>query len=777
MIEQQVVLKLDGNLDDGVKITLEIWVENQRLLDMIGGLPPNFKLKNCLEKHWKNYRLIGSPSRIKTEGITYDGYVNPIETCQSSAAELERRFLAWLDASEFKKIHLKLYDYFGENQVVNVLIRTSETLLQKLPWHLWDWVESHSSEVAFSTPEYQNNLTQASPESQVRILAILGHSQGIDIEEDRRRLENLPNANIVFLVEPKRREINDHLWENNWDILFFAGHSETEGEEGKIYINPTDSLTISELRYSLKKAVKSGLKLAIFNSCDGLGLGKKLSDLHIPRMIIMREIIPDEVAQSFLKYFLAAFASGKPFTFAVREARERLYGNLEKKYPCASWLPVIFQHPTEREFTWKNLYKSPEKLLFKPKISTLTQGQNWKNILTVSVMITGLVVGMRSLGILQIWELKALDTLMGLRPDEPPDPRLLIVTVTEEDIQAQDPEELRGSLSDSALKKLLEKLNQHQPRVIGLDIYRPFPVQRNQQDLANILRQEKKLIAVCEVGGGENNPSIPPPSEVPLQQIGFSDVPIDPDRVVRRQLLGMSPNSKCNTSKSFSYQLAYHYLKAEGVEFKRTSKKTFEIGSVEFKKLTISAGGYHQLDERGYQVMLNYRSSQVPAQTVTLSDIINNNFDPEWIQDRIVLIGTTAHSIDDGFLTPYSASYSPIKSVPGVFIQAQMVSQILSAVQDNRPLLQVLPKWGEILLILGCAVIGEVLFILYFDRQKIITVFYLVMGSISLIFIIGIGYIGLIQSVWIPIVPLGLTLVLIGIKQTAFPDVSSLNSF
>jgi hypothetical protein len=129
----------------------------------------------------------------------------------------------------------------------------------------------------------------------------------------------------VFLVEPTRREINNHLWEKTWDILFFAGHSETENEEGKIYINPQESLTLSELRYGLRKAVEFGLKLAIFNSCDGLGLAKKLSDLQIPRMIIMREIIPDEVAQSFLTYFLDAFSTGKPFTFAVREARERLH--------------------------------------------------------------------------------------------------------------------------------------------------------------------------------------------------------------------------------------------------------------------------------------------------------------------------------------------------------------------------------------------------------------------------------------------------------------------
>ncbi|WP_413160430.1 CHASE2 domain-containing protein [Capilliphycus salinus ALCB114379] len=771
MREQQVVLKLDGNLNTGVQVTLEIWLENQRQLEIRGGLPPNFKVAACLQNHWQNYRSIGAPYRIKTEAIIYDGKINPVQACKHSAQELSDGFLAWLDASEFKRIDRQLRDRFSLNQTVRVLIRTSEPQLQKLPWHLWDWVESRQAEVAFSTPEYQNISTQSPANSRVTILAILGHSEGIDIEQDRRLLESLPNVNLVFLVEPTRREINAQLWEKSWDILFFAGHSETQGEEGKIYINPLESLTIGELKYGLKQAVQLGLKLAIFNSCDGLGLAKKLSDLHIPRMIVMREMVPDEVAQSFLKYFLASFSTGKSFTFAVRKARERLHDDFEGNFPCASWLPVIFQHPLAGSLTWEQLRKPPHKSHSKPQQISLFRWKDWKKILLVSVVITSLVLGMRSLGILQIWELKTLDALIRLKPDEPPDPRLLIVTVTEEDIQAQNPNELRGSLSDTALKQLLEKLNQYQPRVIGLNIYRPFPVQQNQQDLAKLLKQDKKLIVVCEVGDAKDNPSIPPPDEVPLQQIAFSDVPIDPDGIVRRQLLGMSPNSECNAEKSFSFQVAYHYLRGEGIQFKRTLPNTFQMGSTQFKKLEPTAGGYHQLDARGYQIMLNYRSSQAPAQTVTLSEILSDRFDPRWIQDRIILIGTTAQSINDGLLTPYSAGYSPIKSIPGVFIQAQMISQILSAVQDDRSLLWVLPKWGEALFILGFAVIGELLFIFCLTRRKHTILLSFILGSASLFCLGGIGYFSLTQGGWIPIVPSGLALILPGVIKVTVPKI------
>lgn len=92
-------------------------------------------------------------------------------------------------------------------------------------------------------------------------------------------------------------------------------------------------MTIEQLKYALKKAVVGGLNIAIFNSCDGLGLAQQLADLQIPQIIVMREPVPDRVAQAFLKYFLAAFAQGQSFYLAVREARERLQG-LEDRFPA-----------------------------------------------------------------------------------------------------------------------------------------------------------------------------------------------------------------------------------------------------------------------------------------------------------------------------------------------------------------------------------------------------------------------------------------------------------
>ncbi|MBR8833332.1 MAG: CHASE2 domain-containing protein [Stigonema ocellatum SAG 48.90 = DSM 106950] len=78
--------------------------------------------------------------------------------------------------------------------------------------------------------------------------------------------------------------------------------------------------------------------------------------------------------------------------------------------------------------------------------------------LVISVIITGLIAVGRSLGLMQQWELSAFDSMMRMRPDEGADERLLVITVTEADIQAQKQRQ-KSSLSDSTLQQLLEKLS------------------------------------------------------------------------------------------------------------------------------------------------------------------------------------------------------------------------------------------------------------------------------------------------------------------------------
>ncbi len=76
-------------------------------------------------------------------------------------------------------------------------------------------------------------------------------------------------------------------------------HSQTKGDEGIIYINERESLEIGQFKEALKEAIRQGLHLAIFNSCDGLGLAEKLATLQLPIAIVMKVPVPDRVGSAF----------------------------------------------------------------------------------------------------------------------------------------------------------------------------------------------------------------------------------------------------------------------------------------------------------------------------------------------------------------------------------------------------------------------------------------------------------------------------------------------
>ncbi|MBW4681567.1 MAG: ABC transporter substrate-binding protein [Microcoleus vaginatus WJT46-NPBG5] len=352
-----VVLKLDGDFDRGFRVKLEIGEEGLAAsMGVRGELPPAPELAAQHESWQLTYRRLGNPVRIKAKPgqITNVSSLELKENCHRLSQQLVYNLNTWLRAESFLRIRESLLKQLTSSEEVRIIIQTEDYRLRRLPWHLWDLFE-HNSKTEIALSSYDWVKQQSKPlKGRVRILAILGCSDGIDVQADQKLLENLPQAKTALLVEPTRRELDKQLWdEQGWDILFFAGHSCSEpgDEAGKIHINPTESLTIDELKYALKAATKHSLKLAIFNSCDGLGLAQTLAQFHIPQLIVMREPVPDPVAEAFLKYFLETFAAGECFYLAVRKAREKLQG-MEGDFPCATWLPVICQNPVEQTLKW-----------------------------------------------------------------------------------------------------------------------------------------------------------------------------------------------------------------------------------------------------------------------------------------------------------------------------------------------------------------------------------------------------------------------------------------
>ncbi|MBW4526731.1 MAG: CHASE2 domain-containing protein [Phormidium tanganyikae FI6-MK23] len=765
---QLVVLNLSGDWQQGCAITAQWWVADSATpMQVTGKLPPAPEL-DVLYQRWqrlyqavsvhRTWRRLRSNEFEIEEDEAYPTDVSESEfkrLCQ----ELPQRLNEWLRVDSFAKIDRQLRTHLSRTDEIRLIIAAENRSLLRFPWHLWQFFEDYpKAELALSLPEYTRSIqTNPEPNERVKILAILGNSQGINITKDQQLLEQLPNTELKLLVEPDLETLNQQLWETNWDILFFAGHSSSH-TTGTIKINRTDTLTIDQLRYGLRKAIERGLKLAIFNSCDGLGLAWDLADLHIPQVIVMREPVPDRVAQAFLKHFLFAFSNGASFYLAVRAAREQLQA-LESEFFCATWLPVICQNPAEQPPTWQQWRKEQEHQLAQSKIQTLKS--KITRLLLSSVAVTGVVLGVRSLGMLQPIELWAYDRTLQLRPTEAQDSRLLIVTIDESEIQAQNPDKRRGSLTDQTLNRLLQTLEGANPRVIGLDIYRDFPTEKQYPKLIQQLRQNKRLVAICKSSDAKYDPTgIAPPPEMPIQQIGFSDFLADSDGVLRRQILfqDADPTSPCLASYAMSTKLAFRYLAANKITPEFTPEGNLKLGKTVFHRLNDRASGYQSIDAGGNQILLNYRSRsqfQTIAPQVTLSQVLSGKVRPEAIKDRIVLIGVIANSGGDFWVTPKGAGVDD--RVPGVFVQAHMTSQIVSAVLDGRSLIWVWQGWTEGLWIFGWAIVGG---LIGWNFRRIVQS--ISIGAIAIIGLTGISVIFITIGGWVPLVPASIAIVVTG---------------
>ena len=256
-----------------------------------------------------------------------------------------------MNEASFHKIEKALRTKFNPSDQVRLIIQSEDILMQRIPWHLWNFFSDYLfAETAIGLPEANRVEKLDIAREKIRILTIFGNDKGINVEADKEYLSSLSTeAEIISLVKPSRQELDEKLWdEKGWDIICFSGHSESEadGSTGYFYLGNETKMTVEEFSNSLARTIRKGLQLAIFNSCDGLGLARQLARLHIPAIIVMREEVPDEVARKFLQNFLESFASGKPLYISVREAREKLQV-LEDKFPGASWLPVICQNSAE----------------------------------------------------------------------------------------------------------------------------------------------------------------------------------------------------------------------------------------------------------------------------------------------------------------------------------------------------------------------------------------------------------------------------------------------
>ncbi|HEY9615232.1 MAG TPA: adenylate/guanylate cyclase domain-containing protein, partial [Microcoleaceae cyanobacterium] len=326
---------------------------------------------------------------------------------------------------------------------------------------------------------------------------------------------------------------------------------------------------------------------------------------------------------------------------------------------------------------------------------------------------------------------------------EPADPRIVLVTIDEADIAKQG-----WPITDAQLAKALNHLKQQQPRAIGFDLYRELPIAPGREQLLQVFASTPNLIGIGKIVSNPQGSAVSPPATLAkLGQVGASDLVIDGDGKIRRVLLSLKDHQN-KTVLTLGTKLAIMYLKAEGIEAKvlDPDKNKLQLGKAIFQPMQEQEGGYANIEVGGYQILANFRHPGYPFPRISFTDVVNGKIPQDLLRDKVVILGTTAESLGDYFYTSYSTNL--IDRSAGMSIHANVVSQIISAALDGRPLLWSWAEPIEWLWILGWAIVGARLgWTLKPPRWTIVN---LLLANTALA---AIAYLLFLQGGWIVVVP------------------------
>ena len=383
----------------------------------------------------------------------------------------------------------------------------------------------------------------------------------------------------------------------------------------------------------------------------------------------------------------------------------------------------------------------------------VVKNARFKNELGSVLLVTLLVLGIRSLSMLQGAEFGVLDQFFQMRGEEPIDSRIVIIGIDENDISQSE----RWPVSDQQLVEVLAKIQEMNPRAIGLDLYRDIPVSPGTLQLQKFLETNENIIGIEQLADQGGSLVAPPPVLKKTTRVGFNNIILDSDQRVRRSFLYWKIDRGEYVRESFSLKLAKLYLSKENIYEQPSPYHTsdLKLGRGIFRQFQSDDGPYINADAGAYQVMVNFRGKSGRFTTLTLEDLMWGNISAQTLRDKIVLIGTTATSLKDFSATPYTHHQfgSATSLMSGVELQAQFTSHILGAALDGRSLLQV---WSEPLEVAWIALWAEigVFFCMLLRGPKRSLLLVLILGMTVLVIGYGAFLMGWVIPVVAPLVAL-----------------------
>ena len=364
---KEIMIRLGtGTIQDGFSnVTVELKSAKVTRWEDRSSLPPNPELQQLLNQ-WQ--LLYPATIQMYSPGITLSPVVFDTDTVTNVSTQdlvelnynLRIAVNNWLNFSDFGRIDRRLRTDSNISERLLIIIVSEQLQIWQLPWHFWDLFSAYPGATEVFAKPRATDVRHIKPQSngKVNILTLSGRDPNLTL--DLPFLKTLPQSYSQPLSTTSAYEIAERLNQSNpWDMLIFNGHGDTiqyqSFQDGVIYLDNDTPLEISRLKLEIQTAVDRGLQIAIFNCCNGLGLAAQLSDLNIPYLIVMREIVPNQCAQDFLKQLLDRYSRGDSFPTAFKYARQSLSLSSGGFAQFADWLPILFHNPLSNDVTWQDL--------------------------------------------------------------------------------------------------------------------------------------------------------------------------------------------------------------------------------------------------------------------------------------------------------------------------------------------------------------------------------------------------------------------------------------
>ena len=345
-------------------------------------------------------------------------------------------------------------------------------------------------------------------------------------------------------------------------------------------------------------------------------------------------------------------------------------------------------------------------------------------------IISGMVIGGSRAGLFRSPEWSFSDHLFTLHPPEDNQAildRFLIVTIDESDLKFIR----RWPITDEVMLRVFRNILAQNPRLVGMDIYRDLPVEPGHEELQDFLAEVPNVVGIEKVVP----PTVSPPSVLSEKgQVAASDLIVDRDGKIRRGLVILGKGND-EILEGLGAYMALRYLEAEGIELEvlDADRQRYQLGQAEFTPLTGAETLYTAEDTGGYQILLNYIGTEKDFPSISFQDVLTNRFPPGLMDDRIVLIGSIAPSLNDNHRTPYNTNLlTDTNLMPGVLIHANMAAQIIAAALNDRPLLKLSNRRVDLILIVILTIYGTIAGMFYV-KYRGVTWILLIIG-LSLLF-------------------------------------------